>query len=273
MIRYHGLCVEYETFFANTSHQRNILKKTDSAKKESSNHRMSKSSSNFTNQNSDQRSDNQKYSGALVVHENLGSKKSSPTKKCRYCSKTHWSDECAKYQTTDERKKQLKKSCYKCLREGHLSKECRTSRECVYCGERNVHHRSLCEKRFGKRTPQTVQLSEETEREEKHKEVGLLSSGENVLMQTAKTDVKAPKGTYTENIRLLLDSRSHRTYVTESLARRLNLKEESEEEINLVTFGSDKTKVIKTKTTKLCLKQKTGKYMVLRLQVQFIATR
>ena len=42
-------------------------------------------------------------------------------------------------------------------------------------------------------------------------------------MQTAKADVKNPDYSIKQNARILLDSGSQRTYITESLAKRLNL--------------------------------------------------
>ncbi|XP_060575793.1 uncharacterized protein LOC132733209 [Ruditapes philippinarum] len=50
--------------------------------------------------------------------------------------------------TVEERKSKLKGCCFRCLREGHTSSDCRSSRICVYCDKSNVHHRSLCPKRF-----------------------------------------------------------------------------------------------------------------------------
>ncbi|XP_053406660.1 uncharacterized protein LOC128559357 [Mercenaria mercenaria] len=68
--------------------------------------------------------------------------------KCRYCDRNHWSDECTKYPTIEDRKKRIKGSCYRCLKEGHISSQCKSSKTCVYCGQVDVHHRSLCEKKF-----------------------------------------------------------------------------------------------------------------------------
>ena len=48
-------------------------------------------------------------------------------------------------------------------------------------------------------------------------EEALVSSGEMVLMQTAKTEVKNQDKSKCEQARILLDSGSQRTYVTEKL--------------------------------------------------------
>ena len=52
----------------------------------------------------------------------------------------------------------------------------------------------------------------------------LISSGETVLMQTAKTDIRNPLTSVTQTVRILLDIGSHRSYITELLAKALNLK-------------------------------------------------
>lgn len=60
-----------------------------------------------------------------------------------------------------------------------------------------------------------------------------------------------------KTVRVLLDSRSQRTYITEELAKNLKLKRKKEEEINLATFGNEICKVVKSASTKLGLRQKT----------------
>ena len=82
--------------------------------------------------------------------------------KCRYCQNHHWSDECTKFKTVEERKKQLKDSWYKWLKVGHKSRDCKSSKVCVHCGTSNDHHRSLCPKKIPKRIQsEHVQLAEE----------------------------------------------------------------------------------------------------------------
>ncbi|XP_071123871.1 uncharacterized protein [Mytilus edulis] len=45
--------------------------------------------------------------------------------KCRYCQEQHWSDECKKFKSVEDRKRQLKGCCFKCLRYGHKSIDCK----------------------------------------------------------------------------------------------------------------------------------------------------
>lgn len=182
--------------------------------------------------------------------------------KCRYCQNRHWSDECTKYRTLEERKKQLKDCCFKCLKKGHMSKECKTSKTCVHCGASNDHHRSLCPKKFPKRSHfEHVQLAEETNNtyqsnEEQTEEKVLISSGESVLMQTAVTEITNPYEDSSHKVRLLLDCGSQRTYITEKMADKLNLEREEETEIKLNTFGSDQPKVIRTPSAKVGIRLK-----------------
>ena len=200
---------------------------------------------------------------ALVATTN----KSTPPRyydQCRYCDQRHWSDECPKFRTVTERKKQLKDSCYKCLKVGHMSKDCKKGKACVHCGEVNTHHRSLCPKKF-KSSVTSAHLTEEIQENRKDsvcsEENVLVSSGEMVLMQTAKTEIKGQRNTKGEIVRILLDSGSQRTYVTEEFADKLQLKREKEEEIKLVTFGCDRPKTVKTAQTKLSIKLNNGQYL------------
>ena len=200
---------------------------------------------------------------ALVVNT-----KQQPTTRyfdqCRYCDQRHWSDECPKYRTVSERKKQLKDSCFKCLKTGHIAKDCKKGNVCVHCGEVNDHHRSLCTKKFTSNVSSahlSKEIDELSEKSACADEGALVSSGEMVLMQTAKTEIKSPNRSKCEQVRILLDSGSQRTYVTEKLADRLQLTRESEEEIKLVTFGSDKPRIVKTVQTKLSIRLNNDQYL------------
>ena len=66
---------------------------------------------------------------------------------CVYCGQPHWSDDCSRFATLQARKENLRGSCYKCLKKGHLLKDCQRDRLCAHCGT-SGHHRSLCLKLF-----------------------------------------------------------------------------------------------------------------------------
>ena len=109
------------------------------------------------------------------------------------------------------KKQKIKGSCYICLNPTHQSSSCRQRVHCYYCKQWNRHHRRLCPQQFG--TVQNSSLLEELleENEVLNTENSLISSGEMVLMQTAKADVQNPVNG--------LDSGSQRTYIMESLAK------------------------------------------------------
>lgn len=68
----------------------------------------------------------------------------------------------------------------------------------------------------------------------------MILSGEMILMQTLKTNESNPKNGKVEEIRILFDSGSQRSYVSEPLAKRLDLKSQGIEEISVMTFGNNK---------------------------------
>ncbi|CAG2197218.1 unnamed protein product [Mytilus edulis] len=230
-------------------------------------------------QNGSRQFPNRSTAEALVVNGNDTSQSSSYFDKCRFCQGKHWSDQCPKYKTIDERKAQLKGSCYKCFRNTHKSAECKKGKLCVHCGVLNSHHRSLCPKKFGPGLT-SVHLSEEydhsssglssgveqsltslSEQRETASENVLISSSEIVLMQTAKVEVSNPNDSLKQTTRLLFDSGSQRTYISQKLASKLKLKSEGDEEITIVTFGSEKARTVKTASTSLCIRLNNGKVL------------
>ena len=166
---------------------------------------------------------------------------------CRFCNGQHWSDECQRYATVEERKQRIKGSCFICMKQGQRLGECGLKKSRVYCHQWNNHHRSICQQKFGAETREGAHLVQELHADEDSSinENALLSSGEMVQMQTATADISNPHSKQMQNVRMLFDTVSHRTCITESLAKILNLKRGEESEINLVTFGSEKTQTQK----------------------------
>ena len=149
-----------------------------------------------------------------------------------------------------------------------MASECKSKKVSVYCKVMDVHHRSLCSKKKKKKKStvirESAQIVDEFENntcESPESENALLFSKEIVLMQTAYVKIRNPKSFQNEKLRLLLNLGSLRAYISEKLANSLKLERKQDRNIQLVTFGSDKTKIIKISMTKLTLESKNGKDM------------
>ena len=155
------------------------------------------------------------------------------------------------------------------MKQGHRLGECGLKKSCAYCHQWNNHHRSLCQQKFGAENREGAHSVQELHADEDYSinENALLSSGEMVLMQTATADISNPHSKQMQNVRMLFDTGSHRTYITESLAKRLNLKRGEESEINLVTFGSENPQTQKTAETTIGILLKGGSIMNINASV------
>ena len=89
---------------------------------------------------------NVKLVGISSQQSNQQTKQSNQktNQQCSYCSGSHFSHECTKYKTVNARKDRVMslKLCFNCLKSGHSSKTCRSTRTCRTCGLH--HHSSLC---------------------------------------------------------------------------------------------------------------------------------
>jgi hypothetical protein len=101
---------------------------------------------------------------------------------------------------------------------------------------------------------ESVHFVEETEFTGPCPTENVLISHEMLLMQTALTEVQNSGGDKLKEIPIMLDSGSQRTHRSESLAKYLQLKQET----SLITFGSDKPKIIRIHTTKVDIQLKDG---------------
>lgn len=204
-------------------------------------------------------------------NSNQGNGRKPQNVKCVFCGQDHWSDECPKYTTQRARMEKLKGSCFRCLQKGHLAKDCQKQKNCFHCGKNN-HHRSLCSKLFTitESTPtepglQTVNIQDNLE--ESTSEGANIACGNQVLMQTATTTVGRNPENQSISVRIILDSGSQRTYITEKLAENLKLELKPPERLSVATFGSDKPKQIKYRDTVLQLTLKDGSLMCIEASV------
>ena len=98
-------------------------------------------------------------------------------------------------------------------------------------------------------------------------ENSLLATGEQVLKQTATSEVQGLNKPRKKIIRLLLDTGSQRTYITEDLAKKLRLEVKESETLSVFTFSNSKPQQLQTPVTELSLLTKDGSSLHLRVNV------
>ena len=170
---------------------------------------------------------------------------------------------------------------------------------CHYCKRVGHHNRSLCPKQFIE-TPQssettatnqsstvnkatctnqspmvnressqadaTTETTTDTVAPAVNTEDMLLTNGERVLLQTAIVPIYCANGSIV-SAHILLDSASQRTFMTEKLAKQLNLPSERKETLSISTFGSQGPQSIDTYVVHFTIITKKGSSMSLHANV------
>ena len=158
---------------------------------------------------------------------------STTTLRCCYCGQPHLSTMCESITGPEERKGILMKSgrCFVCLKRYHRSRDCRSSMKCLNCNGR--HHVSICTRVGGGNT--RAGMTERNSSASTHSgtsnqpstppkpvspvpsvAVHYVGAKVPVLLQIARTRVhKLGNPRSTVAVRVLFDSGSQRSYVTE----------------------------------------------------------
>ncbi|XP_065059138.1 uncharacterized protein LOC135686755 [Rhopilema esculentum] len=161
----------------------------------------------------------------------------SGTVQCTFCKGRHKTNDCKVITNRTARMSILRKEgrCFICLRKGHLAFNCVSKNLCYNCNGR--HHISLCQKGRQQTKPMKSQETESgTHREETTN--CFVESKPSILLQTAQAEVYNPANPGRKIIaRIIFDSGSHRSYITERLRNYLKLPAVAEEHVCLKTFG------------------------------------
>ena len=240
--------------------------------------------------------ENQASGEALVTNTSMsinflkqGQRVHEATRPCIFCNGSHFNDCCTEYTDMHKRKKQLQKQgrCFVCLRGGHIFKECPNaqSKICYYC-RKTGHHQSICPTKFeaiqkndsdvnktsanlsSSETSNTSKPPQESDGKNDSNTVvsnTLLAGGEKVLLQTAQV-VVCKNGSKCQ-ARVLMDSASHRTFMTEKMAKQLNLLSQRSESLSVSTFGTRKPQSIETYVVDFNMVAKDGLLIPLQANV------
>lgn len=197
---------------------------------------------------------------AEVLHSN-----SAPRKiVCIFCEDEHYSDECNKYKSVENRMEKLSNEnrCFKCLFKNHTSSKCRKPRLCVHC-QKTTHHRSLCFRKFGapprkndknelSTVAEVLKVVSTTEKQLHTKLDTFENHSIEGLIQTAMTWITNSNGERVR-VRLILDPGSNRTFITNRLARLLNLKHLFYDELSIWTFAAKTSRQLKCPIVEFCV--------------------
>ena len=175
---------------------------------------------------------------------------SSNATHCTFCKQQHPTASCHVVTNKMARKECLKKQgrCFICLRKSHLARDCRSKISCFKCSGR--HHVSLCEmeppttETMANR--QTNVISGNTTNRQypsAHASTLHVRSQDSILLQTAQAllrDKNADASTGTR-ARVIFDSGSQKSYITQHARDQLFLPSTSKESLLIKTFGNDVT--------------------------------
>eukprot|EP00731_Ephydatia_muelleri_P007453 Em0003g1701a len=204
---------------------------------------------------------------------------SSGSPSCSFCGQPHFSANCETVADVRERKQLLSKNgrCFACLRKGHMSKDCRSSKNCHGCGGR--HHASICPKGKqqlqGSSTSTGSQQSGPNASSRSRSNAGggqqssislVVSTKVPTLLQTARVKVRAPgKLAPVIETRILLDTGSQRSYISRQLSEALGLKEEKRETLLVKAFAAEEEKLQVCSVVSLRVETRAGSSIVLSL--------
>ena len=160
--------------------------------------------------------------------------------KCVSCKNEPYSASCDAVKDTAQRRNILErdKRCFNCLRFGQEAKECRNLKTCRHCRQR--HHQSICP--LGDQgKPKPKEDSPELTEEPKTTTTTVSNKKKGtVLLQTARATAVNDVNSETASVRILLDTGSQRTYITNRLREKLNLSPVKSETLHLNTFGDER---------------------------------
>ena len=178
-------------------------------------------------------------------------------KKCLFCHAFHESTKCQKIKDPEDRKKILVKTarCFVCLKQGHRAFKCKLRKECSLC-RKNDHHVSIC--------PNLGHVKDSLRNDtapsapfnpQASSWVGSTGSEGGVALQTALAVVNDKRES---KVRVLFDTGSHKTFITEKAVCENELRPVRKEILGIKAFGSREADVAERDVVELLLSPLNG---------------
>ena len=169
------------------------------------------------------------------------SSKTGPMK-CVYCGGSHYSASCEDVIEPNARFEILKRNrrCFVCLKPDHQSTSC--NKNCRGQTAPKPSDSFVPSNQNSHETRNSALVSIDTENPQPLETTTTASSATKgtVLLQTASVIARNEDGSKSIRVKILFDSGSQRSYVTDSLKSRLGLRSKETETLHLNTFGEKK---------------------------------
>ena len=226
-----------------------------------------------SNSHRDQKS---KYRGRQLPSAAVLKMDSSPIT-CTYCHGSHTSNSCQTVSNVTVRKDILRKGgrCFLCLKKNHLCRDCNSKTQCFKC--RGRHHISICMKDSdvpkverptyngkpgqdqGPQAQQKTGLGSKVNEQTNGTNL-FVSSKTPVLLQTAQATITQSDATVNSlKVRVILDSRSQRSCVTNRVRNQLDLPTVRTDTMVIKTLGSEEERIQTCDSVKFVLKSQHDK--------------
>ena len=183
---------------------------------------------------------------------------------CAFCKKDHFSAACQAVKDVNERRQILvrEQKCFLCLKGNHRANECRRTINCRKCHRR--HHHSICMSNAERESGGAAQgavAPENARVTQTNPEITTANTATgtstSVILQTATVLARGADGKSIP-VRVLFDSGSQRSYVAESLKKRLGLEPIRTQTLNVTTFGDKSFRKQKCDVVKISLQMEGG---------------
>ena len=143
----------------------------------------------------------------------------------------HYSDQCRTITHIDKRREILKKGniCFKCLKPGHIKKNCRNKIKYFRCKAEGNHHTALCyPKNYSQHTSPTTTNSDQnnssiTPPANEQTATCLVKSDTTIVLQTVSACVVNKRKDQFCVVNVLFDTGSQQTFISDRLVKELKL--------------------------------------------------
>lgn len=192
-------------------------------------------------------------SGPTSTSALLSGNQPSNTTHCTLCKQPHPTASCHMVTNKAARRECLRKHgcCFVCLKRSHLARDCPSNMACLKCSAR--HHVSLCEmdREPQQRQPESMvsQNNGNTTNTRPYRQPSQVSQTrafyvglhDSILLQTAQAFIGNENTLTGIRARVIFDSASQKSYITQRACDQLNQQTISKESLLIKTFATNFT--------------------------------